>query len=322
MSRPATLISTSAGELTDASAIEGFLSDAYGTNMRIRSDLDRPLLRFSATDAGAFALDRLNQSAVLDFQNEPLNKVVVARMSSARVQRNCAGSDQQYDIGEIFLSSYPHLPYTAHLQPGELTNCAIDLTEIAKVAATAPGRLPEPIRFTGLDPISPAAAAQWWKTRSYAADLLDNPAAAAPLLLAGTAQLLATATLVTFPNTALTEPTIEDRHDAHPASLRRATAFIDDNAHRDISPADIAAAAHVTIRTLQLAFRRHLDTTPTGYLRRVRLSRAHHELQTADPTTGATVSAIAARWGFANHSRFTAEYHAAYGTTPSQTLRR
>ncbi|GAB2581208.1 hypothetical protein Aab01nite_58210 [Paractinoplanes abujensis] len=317
------MVTTTAAELTDVDAIEGFLSDAYGSDLRIRSDLDHPLLRFCRADAGAFALDRLDQSAVLDFQVAPMNKVVIARMSSARVQRTCADSDRQYEVGDIFLGSYPDLPYTARLQPGELTNCVIDLAEIAKVAATAPGRLPRPIRFTSLDPISPAAAARWWTTRSYAADLLDNPdAAAAPLVLASVAQLLAAATLAAFPNTALTDPTIEDRHDAHPASLRRAIAFIDDNAHRDISPADIAAAAYVTIRALQLVFRRYLDTTPTAYLRQVRLHHAHHDLRTADSTSGATVSAVGARWGFANHSRFTAEYRAAYGTTPSQTLRR
>jgi AraC-like DNA-binding protein len=216
---------------------------------------------------------------------------------------------------------YPDLPYTSRLQPGEFTNCLLDLTELAKVAATAPGRRPQPIRFTSLNPVSAAAAAQWWNTRSYATDLLDKPAAATPLLLASMAQLLAAATLTTFPNTALTDPTIEDRHDAHPASLRRAVSFIDANAHRPISPADIAAAAHVTIRALQLAFRRHLDSTPTGYLRRARLEHAHHDLRTADPSTGATVTAIAARWGFVDHSRFSAEYRATYGVTPSQTLR-
>jgi transcriptional regulator GlxA family with amidase domain len=43
--------------------------------------------------------------------------------------------------------------------------------------------------------------------------------------------------------------------------------FVDDNAHRDISITDIASAVHVTIRAAQLAFRRHLSTTPTAYLR-------------------------------------------------------
>jgi len=51
---------------------------------------------------------------------------------------------------------------------------------------------------------------------------------------------------------------------------------------------------------LQRAFRQYRDTTPMGYLRRIRLDHAHRELLTADPSRGDTVSAIAARWGFAH----------------------
>lgn len=39
-----------------------------------------------------------------------------------------------------------------------------------------------------------------------------------------------------------------------------------------------------------------------------------------NPTTGATVAAIAARWGFTG-SRFSRHYHATYGEPPSRTLR-
>ena len=59
--------------------------------------------------------------------------------------------------------------------------------------------------------------------------------------------------------------------------------FIEENAHADITVADIAAAASVTVRAIQLAFRRHLDTTPLEYLRRVRLGHAHRDLLAADP---------------------------------------
>ena len=83
---------------------------------------------------------------------------------------------------------------------------------------------------------------------------------------------------------------------------------------------DIAAAAHVTIRALQLSFRRHLGCTPTVYLRRVRLEHAHRDLIAADPQRE-TVTAVAYRWGFASHSRFTAHYRDAYGVLPSDTLR-
>jgi transcriptional regulator GlxA family with amidase domain len=102
--------------------------------------------------------------------------------------------------------------------------------------------------------------------------------------------------------------------------LRRAIAFIDEHAHDDIAGAEIAAAAGVTIRALQLAFRRHLNTTPLGYLRRVRLDYAHRELAAADPQHE-SVTAVAFRWGFANSGRFAAYYRQAYGVLPSRTLR-
>nr|WP_257019638.1 hypothetical protein [Streptomyces sp. TLI_235] len=68
------------------------------------------------------------------------------------------------------------------------------------------------------------------------------------------------------------------RRDATPATLRRAMAFIDDNAHLDLTLADIAAAAYVTPRALQDSFRHHTGSTPPAHLRRVRLARAHGDL--------------------------------------------
>lgn len=100
----------------------------------------------------------------------------------------------------------------------------------------------------------------------------------------------------------------------------RAVAFIENRARDDITVTDIAAAAFVTVRAVQLAFRRHLDTTPMMYLRRVRLEHAHDDLLSADPDRS-TVTAIAAGWHFANASRFSAYYRAAFGVSPGQTLR-
>lgn len=104
------------------------------------------------------------------------------------------------------------------------------------------------------------------------------------------------------------------------AVLRRAITFIDENADREITLSDIAAAVNVTPRSVQYAFRRHLGTTPLEYLRRVRLDRAHRELQTADPSRD-TVMGIAGRWGFSHAGRFSSVYKRTFGTAPSETLR-
>jgi AraC-like DNA-binding protein len=58
-----------------------------------------------------------------------------------------------------------------------------------------------------------------------------------------------------------------------------------------------------------------------AYLRRTRLEYAHQELGAAIPGDGTTVTDVAARWGYANLSRFTSSYRRAYGELPSHTLR-
>ena len=70
-----------------------------------------------------------------------------------------------------------------------------------------------------------------------------------------------------------------------PQPLRRALSFIDEHAGDPITLDEIAAAARLSPRGVQAAFRRHLDTTPLSYLRGVRMERAHRDLQGAEPGT-------------------------------------
>ncbi|MFJ9611368.1 AraC family transcriptional regulator [Kitasatospora sp. NPDC101176] len=107
-----------------------------------------------------------------------------------------------------------------------------------------------------------------------------------------------------------------------PSALRRATAYCAEHADEAVTASDIAGAARVSLRTLRDGFRRHLDTTPLAYLRRVRLDRAHQDLTAvaAGDATG-TVTDVACRWGFTHLGRFSAEYRRAYGRLPSETLR-
>jgi transcriptional regulator GlxA family with amidase domain len=81
----------------------------------------------------------------------------------------------------------------------------------------------------------------------------------------------------------------------------------------------IAAAAGISPRGLQMAFRRHRGTTPMDFWRQLRLARAHADLMFAVP--GTTVTAIALRWGFTHFSRFSESYRARFGLSPSATLR-
>jgi transcriptional regulator GlxA family with amidase domain len=156
-------------------------------------------------------------------------------------------------------------------------------------------------------------------------DLLPSDALMAnPLIRHQVVRTLTLALLASFPNAALDallDPLSSMPVAGDPATVRRAVAFVDEHAGEPIGVEDIADAARVGVRALQLAFRKHRDTTPLEYLRRVRLDRAHRDLQDADPTRGDTVAGIATRWGFAHPGTFAIEYRRTYGRPPSATLR-
>jgi AraC-like DNA-binding protein len=107
---------------------------------------------------------------------------------------------------------------------------------------------------------------------------------------------------------------------ALPRIVRRAIEVIEDDPARPLTTAGLAAAAGVSVRSLQEGFRQHVGLTPMAYLRRVRLEHAHAEL--GDPRDGhRSVAAVAHRWGFGHLGRFAAAYRQRYGVSPSDTLR-
>ncbi|MDF2826386.1 MAG: AraC family transcriptional regulator, partial [Mycobacterium sp.] len=177
------------------------------------------------------------------------------------------------------------------------------------------------VQITGHRPVSKAAGARLNGFIEYLrTSVLPDPDCRASELIASTATMhLAGMVLNTFPTNAQRELTATEGNGAKAALLRKAIAFIDDVAHRDISVVDIAAHVNMTPRGVQYMFRRELDCTPMEYVRRVRLNHAHADLIAATPDV-ATVSQIASRWGFAHKGRFARHYRQAYGESPHETL--
>jgi AraC-like DNA-binding protein len=105
-----------------------------------------------------------------------------------------------------------------------------------------------------------------------------------------------------------------------PAPVRRAMDAIHAHPEHPFTLATLAATAGVCVRTLQAGFRRYTRSSPMGYLRQVRLARAHDDLRASDPRR-TTVTEVAYRWGFTHLGRFAADYRARYGIPPSVTLR-
>lgn len=101
-------------------------------------------------------------------------------------------------------------------------------------------------------------------------------------------------------------------------SLQTALDFIMANLGVPLMLSDIAAAAGISVRSLQDRFRRDLGQTPVQFIIDQRLEHAHRDL--LSPGNDALpVAAIARRWGFAHLSDFGQRYRKRYGCTPSAT---
>lgn len=305
----------------DLETAQDVLSRTYAP-VRIDARGPRRGLRLERRTLGPVEFHHVSVAMDFDATGSPLRTLIFAELIGGRIHHNRDGADRRYVPGDVFLTARPGDSYTARVREADVQLTVIDPALPSQVADPAPGRAQAPVQFTGYEPISAQARSRWKDMCAYLREnlLADPETPAGPLVAASAARLLVATALATFPNNALTDPTGEDRHDGSPATLRRAVAFIDENADRDITVAEVAAAANVTIRAVQLAFRRHLDTTPMGYLRRVRLDHAHRQLLTADPERN-SVTAVAYRWGFTSSSRFAAYYRTAYGVSPSITLR-
>lgn len=217
----------------------------------------------------------------------------------------------------------PYSGFQVRWSPGaRMTTVRLERETVEQAAADALN-LDQPVRARfALGPATSPQAARSWAAISAAVHrevLGDGIARQNPLVATHLTQTTAALLIQTQ---RLISPGDDPRRTgpvAHPA-VRRAMALAHERADQPLTLAHLAAAARVSPRALQEAFRRHLGTTPLGYLRDVRLERAHQDLQAAAHEGSATVSDVAYRWGFANLGRFAATYRNRYGHPPSTTL--
>lgn len=105
------------------------------------------------------------------------------------------------------------------------------------------------------------------------------------------------------------------------ARLQAAAEYLHEHATEPVRITDVAAAAGLSIRSLQEGFQRALGRSPMQYLLRVRLECVRSDLLLADPARTA-VREVARHWGFSHLGRFAAVYAAEFGEYPRETIRR
>ncbi len=271
---------------------------------------------------GDLAADHVRISMNFGATAEPVGLLTVTTLVAGRMRLVDGGTELHAGTGDVFVyrpGAATHVDWR-DVAAGVLR---LPLGPVAELAEQHTGITAADLRFEGTMAVSAAAASHWRSVSELVTrelhtqdSVITNPLVAEQLL-----RTAAAAVLVTFPNTAMTVGKVRGPGTVAPAAVRRAVAHLEAHAARPVRLAEVAAAAGLGVRALQYAFARHYGLSPTRYLRRVRLERAHRDLQAADPTQGDTVAAIAAAWGFATPSRFAAMYRETYGYPPSHTLR-
>jgi AraC-like DNA-binding protein len=232
---------------------------------------------------------------------------------------------QQLILTPLLAAIYrPDAEMVAIRWPGGSRHLAVKIDQVAvdrALETLVDIPLDSPIPFTATLPLNAAAAHSWVQLLLMVHRQLECPDSLMrhPVVLDPLVDSLIHGFLLVAEHPyreALAAPAAPGR----PTAVRHAMDIIEARPHLPLTTSTLAMQCHVSVRTLQAGFQRHLGMSPMAYVRVVRLRHAHRDLRSADPTYN-TVAAIAHRWGFTNLSRFAAAHKTTYGQTPLQTLR-
>ncbi|WP_181776072.1 helix-turn-helix transcriptional regulator [Amycolatopsis pittospori] len=304
---------------TDPEQAHALIAEAYRDNrLRVRGTVENYHFEHKRCDLGDVHFDFMHNTLTTDIVVQPLGRLVLLRVLGGVLEIEDVTGDRRMLPGDVVAGPHPGHGYRTGMHGVRLQVTGIDLPLLTGTDPAQDGGVVERLQY---EPVSPEKARRWCRTVDYLTEMFSEPGVEnGPLVLGAAGRLLAAVALDTFTGGAA-ETCPRDSRDALPEVVRRGIAFLEANPDIDLGVADIARACRVSVRALQLAFRRHLDTTPMAYLRRVRLDRVRADLLDADPGAGATVTRIAAKWGFVDGSRFSAYYRETFGEAPSHTLR-
>lgn len=177
-----------------------------------------------------------------------------------------------------------------------------------------------PIRFDlGFDLTSPAGATLLSAVTFLAGELARSDGVATrPLLRDQLESYVLSALLHAVPND-FSDQLAAPGRPVRRSNIQRVIDHIHDDPAQDLSISALADLAGITARSLQTGFQDVVGTSPSRYVRAVRLDRAHEDILASGGAH--SISDIAMRWGFFHLSRFSKQYRERFGVLPSETAR-
>ena len=97
-------------------------------------------------------------------------------------------------------------------------------------------------------------------------------------------------------------------------AIKAPVEFVRENFHRDISVQELANTAFLSVSALERRFKKYLFKTPKQFINEIRLENARRLLIESKMP----IVEVAYRCGFSEHSYFSRQFKALFGTLPSE----
>jgi AraC-like DNA-binding protein len=307
----------------DEGEVEEFIRQMYiGNHTRFIAVNEQARFTATVAQSDGIAADRIRTTVDYCATTEPFDYFFFLALSHGRMTVKSGRDELRLPSRSVFF--YPlNVPLEVGVFDVIARTLRLPAARLAAVAEEMAGIDPAGLRFESISPVTPAMGQHWFALMDLASNALlaNDSVMTHPVLAEELTRTVAVTALHTFPNTAMTAPYQPNPGWVPPATVRRATDFMQARAELPLTLDQVAAASGVSGRALQYAFRRYYGTTPIGYLRRIRLERADAELRAADPDSGVQVGAVARKWGWASPSQFSLAYQERFGVRPSHTLK-
>lgn len=299
---------------SDIDVARATLAVAYeGMGWHVEQYDDSFAFRYAAAGDRTMTFRALRFEGSLEGSMPAGDDYVVTWLSRGSGVFDLGGSSLELEVGRPQM--WPNDPFDFRFDRWDQRLIQVRRSAVQEVLVSR-GQAGDALRFDHTVAPTEDAIRQWRSTVSLiTSTVLDRDAS--PILQAEMGRIAAISLLELYPLATADLPgELLVPRNAH---LRAAVEYAHEHAHLPITTTDLAQVANISLRALQGAFVRILDTTPNAYLRQLRLDRIHDELTRAEPAS-TTVADVAKRWGFAHAGRFSAAYAERFGCYPSETL--
>ncbi|WP_439689800.1 helix-turn-helix domain-containing protein [Curtobacterium sp. SP.BCp] len=303
---------------TDPDEAQALLTQMYSADVSVQAEANPFEYRYAAVGDQALTLRTSRFAGRIAGELPPSPDEVVVQWLQSGTSLIDTNTDQPFAMTNgIPVPLLPHRSFAFEMHDYEQRLVHLSRPIVERVASEQGADVSGGILFDHTVPPSEQAVRTWHNTVSLVSHTLRE-STPGRLLHAEMARLVSASLLEMYPQQRAPQAGEAGAQSAH---VRAAVEYVHQHAHLPITTTTLAKQLDVSLRALQEAFQRDLQTTPNAFIRSVRLGRVRQELLAADPAT-VTVRQVAEAWGFAHLGRFSQQYTAEFGEYPKDTLAR